>query len=314
MVLSRKKRKQKIRASKAQLIMALKDTSEFFVNDLANFNGDDSKTTVSLKNSPDQSPQGSRISKREKRRLKVKQDDSEVSNVGGNSFEELKREVEPHTKVYVGGIPYYSTEDDIKSYFEHCGSIKNIDCMRFEDSGKFRGIAIITFKIEAAAKRALGLDGSEMGGFFLKIQPFKYGNRSSNFSPSVTEGYRRIYVGNLAWDTTEGDLRKQFSDFKVTSVRLGKDRVTGEFKGYAHVDFADEASFFAALKLDQSVMGGRPIRISCAVTAKKDRETDLQEAKKMKNKNDKVVGSSKVKRRTCYECGEKGHLSSSCPR
>jgi RNA recognition motif-containing protein len=50
-------------------------------------------------------------------------------------------------KVYVGGIPYYSTEDDIKSFFEGCGTITEIDCMKFPETGKFRGIAILTFKV-----------------------------------------------------------------------------------------------------------------------------------------------------------------------
>lgn len=50
-------------------------------------------------------------------------------------------------KVYVGGIPYYSTEDDICSYFEGCGTITEIDCMKFPETGKFRGIAIISFKV-----------------------------------------------------------------------------------------------------------------------------------------------------------------------
>jgi RNA recognition motif-containing protein len=50
-------------------------------------------------------------------------------------------------KVYVGGIPYYSSEDDIRSFFEGCGSITAIDCMIFPESGKFRGIAILTFKV-----------------------------------------------------------------------------------------------------------------------------------------------------------------------
>lgn len=51
------------------------------------------------------------------------------------------------TKVYVGGIPYYSTEDDIRSYFEGCGTITEVDSMKFPESGKFRGIAIISFKV-----------------------------------------------------------------------------------------------------------------------------------------------------------------------
>lgn len=55
--------------------------------------------------------------------------------------------MEVATKVYVGGIPYYSTEDDIRSYFESCGTITEVDCMMFPESGKFRGIAIINFKV-----------------------------------------------------------------------------------------------------------------------------------------------------------------------
>lgn len=51
------------------------------------------------------------------------------------------------TKVYVGGIPYYSTKDDIRSYFESCGTITEVDCMTFPETGKFRGIAIISFKV-----------------------------------------------------------------------------------------------------------------------------------------------------------------------
>ncbi|KAL0350334.1 UNVERIFIED_CONTAM: protein gar2 [Sesamum radiatum] len=269
-----------------------------------------------------------------------------------------RREVELSSKVYVGGIPYYSTEDDIRSYFEGCGTITNVDCMKFPDTGKFRGIAIMTFKTEAAAKRALALDGSDMGGLFLKIQPFKSAkvNKLPNFSPAVLEGYNRIYVGNLSWDVTEDDLRKLFSGCSITSIRFGEDKETGEFKGYGHVEFADNLSLNMALKLDQSIVCGRPVRISCAIAKKgtitklkstpKDNGLDSSKAnpaskdqenasgkvdavgKDQENGSSKVsaVGgdqennsvvtavSSKIRRRTCYECGEKGHLSSSCPK
>ena len=51
------------------------------------------------------------------------------------------------TKVYVGGIPYRYTEDDVRYYFEGCGTINDVDCMKFPDTGKFRGIAIISFEV-----------------------------------------------------------------------------------------------------------------------------------------------------------------------
>ncbi|CAI8601600.1 unnamed protein product [Vicia faba] len=172
------------------------------------------------------------------------------------------------TKVYVGGIPYYSSEDDIHSYFESCGTITEINCMTFPDTGKFRGIAIIVFKTEAAAKRALALDGSDMGGLFLKIQPYK-ATQTTRFTPELKEGYNRIYVGSLSWEITEEELRKFFSNCNIKSIRLGKDKETGEFRGYAHVDFSDSKSLKTALALDQSVLFGRPVRISCAVPLNK---------------------------------------------
>uniref|UniRef100_A0A0D9WC11 Uncharacterized protein n=1 Tax=Leersia perrieri TaxID=77586 RepID=A0A0D9WC11_9ORYZ len=206
-------------------------------------------------------------------------------------------------KVYVGGIPYYSSEDDIRSFFEACGSITALDCMTFPESGKFRGIAILTFKTDAAAQRALALDGADMGGFYLKIQPYKSNREKEDFAPKMIEGYNRVYVGNLAWDITEDDLKKFFSDCKISSIRFGKDKETGDFKGYAHVDFSEGTSVAVAMKLDQKMIKGRPVRIRCAVP-KKDNQ---------KLSGNAIPDSSNNKTRMCYECGTPGHISYSCP-
>ncbi|XP_018836536.1 protein gar2 [Juglans regia] len=244
-----------------------------------------------------------------------------VTDTNSNGDSQAHEEVTP--KVYVGGIPYYSTEDDIRSYFEGCGTITEIDCMKFPETGKFRGISIISFKTEAAAKRALALDGSDMGGLYLKIQPYKVtrANKASHFSPEIVEGYNRIYVGNLPWDVTEDDLRKLLSDCNISSIRFGADKETGEFRGYAHVDFSDSMSLTMALKLDQQIVCGRPVKISCAVPKKGAGadSTDTRSAPaRQETENLESAGSSatsgKIRRRTCYECGEKGHLSSACPK
>lgn len=42
----------------------------------------------------------------------------------------VKKKVNVSRKVYVGGIPSY-TEDDIRNFNEGCGSIIDIDCMKF---------------------------------------------------------------------------------------------------------------------------------------------------------------------------------------
>ncbi|CAM0957864.1 unnamed protein product [Alopecurus aequalis] len=249
------------------------------------------------------------ITKVEEKRKEIKSE--EASQAVGSSNPIVPQESEQSIKkVYVGGIPYYSSEDDIRSFFEGCGSITALDCMTFPESGKFRGIAILTFKTDGAAQRALALDGADMGGFFLKVQPYKANrekvksnHEKEDFAPKMIEGYNRMYVGNLAWDITEDDLRKFFSDCKISTIRFGTDKETGDFKGFAHVDFSDGTSLAIAMKLDQNVIKGRPVRIRCAVPKKESQKSD-------DNANSDPL---KSKVRTCYECGTPGHLSFACP-
>lgn len=152
------------------------------------------------------------------------------------------------------------------------------------------------------------------------------------------KGYNRIYVGNLSWEITEDELRKLFSGCNISAIRFGKDKETGEFRGYAHVDFVDSLSLNMALNLDQNIVCGRPVGIRCAVPKKatesksksmplskeadtnsksmpppKEADTEEPEPKEAENPGMATV-SGKIRRRTCYECGEKGHLSTSCPK
>ncbi|CAN6977729.1 hypothetical protein IGI04_037610 [Brassica rapa subsp. trilocularis] len=236
-------------------------------------------------------------------------------------------------KIYVGGIPYQSTEDEIRSYFRSCGVITKVDCKMRPEDGAFTGIAFITFETEDGANRALAFDRAAMGDRYLTIQQYvkttpsvPRTRTSSGFVPEMVEGYHRVYIGNLAWDTTEREIRKLFSDCVINTVRLGKNKETGDFKGYAHVDFKDSVSVAMALKLDQQVMCGRPVKICCALkerpvedhsTNPTPGETNMEEtdaAADEVNYFENTMSSGKIKRRSCYECGEKGHLSTACPK
>ncbi|CAI9092468.1 OLC1v1027708C1 [Oldenlandia corymbosa var. corymbosa] len=307
---------------------------------------DDGKSEEVKKSNKKKKKKKKKKQKKNKKKEEEKVDNGKVKD-GILSFDDAKNDgqgvaetattanseqsVDVSAKVYVGGIPYYSSEDDIRHYFEDCGTITEIDCMKFPETGKFRGIAILNFKVEAAAKRALALDGSDMGGFFLKIQPYKPSKpaKTANFSPTIVEGYNRIYVGNLSWDITEEDLKTFFSGCSIASIRFGKDKETEEFRGYAHVDFSDSHSLSRALQLDQQIVCGRPARISCAVPKKgSDKKTksvpesnepagdvvSVPESKEPAAADVVTAISGKIRRRTCYECGEKGHLSSACPK
>ncbi len=60
----------------------------------------------------------------------------------------------------------------------------------------------------------------------------------------------RLYVGNLAYDTTEDDLRALFAQAgEVTSVALIKDRDTGRSKGFAFVEMATQVDAQKAISM-----------------------------------------------------------------
>ena len=57
-----------------------------------------------------------------------------------------------------------------------------------------------------------------------------------------------IYVGNLSREITEEELRQAFTAFgEVTSIRLMKDKYSGQPKGFAFVEMASKAAGEAAI-------------------------------------------------------------------
>lgn len=75
-----------------------------------------------------------------------------------------------------------------------------------------------------------------------------------------------IFVGNLSFKSEEADIREHFSQFgEVKSVKLPIDAETGRKRGFAFVDFADEAHEKQAIdKLDGSSWMGRDLRVNKA--------------------------------------------------
>ena len=58
----------------------------------------------------------------------------------------------------------------------------------------------------------------------------------------------RLYLGNLAHDTTEAELRAAFSPFgEVVSVKVMSDR-RGRPKGFGHVEMRDETAAQTAME------------------------------------------------------------------
>lgn len=73
-----------------------------------------------------------------------------------------------------------------------------------------------------------------------------------------------IYVGNLAPDTTEDELRQAFAEYgQVVSAKIIKDRYTFESRGFGFVEIPNKAQATEAMeKLNGAELGGNILRVN----------------------------------------------------
>jgi RNA recognition motif-containing protein len=76
----------------------------------------------------------------------------------------------------------------------------------------------------------------------------------------------KLFVGNLAWASTEDDIRAHFAQFgEVTSVEVMRDNFTGRARGFAFVTMASgEAALAAIAKTEGVDFMGRPLKVNVA--------------------------------------------------
>ncbi len=76
----------------------------------------------------------------------------------------------------------------------------------------------------------------------------------------------KLFVGNLAFSTTEDELRDTFSEIgAVVSAKIITDRETGKPRGFGFVEMTSEEDGQAAIeRFHQSSLGGRTINVNVA--------------------------------------------------
>lgn len=75
---------------------------------------------------------------------------------------------------------------------------------------------------------------------------------------------RKLYVGNLAYETSETDLQALFGQTgQVESVRVMRDNATGQARGFAFVEMSTEADAQAAIdRIHDLEVGGRRLVVN----------------------------------------------------
>ena len=74
------------------------------------------------------------------------------------------------TKLYVGNLPYETTETDLRALFEPSGQVASVNVMRDRVTGRPRGFAFVEMSNQTEANAAIGtLDQYAYGGRNLTV-------------------------------------------------------------------------------------------------------------------------------------------------
>ena len=77
-------------------------------------------------------------------------------------------------RIYVGGLPYSATEEDLENLFASAGAVKEVSIITDRYTGQAKGFGFVEMDNDAEADSAISsLNGTQMGGRTLTFNEAK---------------------------------------------------------------------------------------------------------------------------------------------
>ena len=71
--------------------------------------------------------------------------------------------------IYLGNLPFSTSEDEVKELFGQHGEVGSVSLVTDRDTGRPRGFGFVEMEPEAANKAIDALDGVDFGGHILRV-------------------------------------------------------------------------------------------------------------------------------------------------
>lgn len=237
-------------------------------------------------------------------KLELEEAESKARQEKKQKEEEHKRSLleKDRSTIFVGNVPLTAKEKDLKKLFSQYGDIESI---RFRSiplnpkgkeplkvafhrgsyvEGRDTMCAYIVFKsIQSAEKAAKEANNTVFGDKHLRVDS---ASGTPNYPPK-----KSVFVGNLAYNAKEEDLRTLFEECgNVEAVRIVRGRGAQKGTGIAFVAFADRTSVTTAVLKNGEKFMDREIRVSPCLDTKKAKgvlerqKREYEQAKKLKRR------------------------------
>ena len=175
-------------------------------------------------------------------------------------------------------------EGRLREEFGQFGTVTDVFLPVDRNSNRPRGFGFVTLSSRESAEKAISkMDQAQLDGRTIRVNesrpkgssggdgPSSSGGRGSStggggggsgFNPSGTADVK-LYVGNLAFETTEEMVRQTFEQYgKVLDCFLPTDRDSGKVRGFAFVTMPAADAEQACNKLNGFEIDGRALRVN----------------------------------------------------
>ena len=72
--------------------------------------------------------------------------------------------------IYIGNLPYSTTEDDLRQMFAEYGSVTSANIIKDRDTGNSKGFGFVEMESQADGEKAIeNLNGSSISGRNIKV-------------------------------------------------------------------------------------------------------------------------------------------------
>ncbi len=73
-------------------------------------------------------------------------------------------------RLYVGNLPYTTSESDLQALFSKAGTVKSVTLIKDRDTGRSKGFAFVEMETQAEAQKAIGMfNGTELADRSLTV-------------------------------------------------------------------------------------------------------------------------------------------------
>lgn len=156
----------------------------------------------------------------------------------------------PGCRVYVGNLPWETSWQDLKDLMRDVGDVLYADIYS-NDQGMSKGSGVVEFSNPEDAQEAIE-----------KMQDYEYNGRNLSVREfEENDGGRKVFVGNLNFQTSWQDLKDTFREVgEVAFVKIFEDD-EGRSKGSAIIEFEEPVAAQAIQQMNDAMFDGRRIQV-----------------------------------------------------